>query len=129
MDTATLVLTLELSPWLVRLAVESVLLWRRRKAPRPPTISMVLRDARYHLTSHIYLCSGMLTHWFVPWREASVAGGVAFWLIAVGLFCWDLALRGRPTKTWGAGLLVARDPPAWLLAGALAGLVLFPQGR
>lgn len=131
MSTETTVLLLELSPWLARLLVEVVLLWRRRPAavgPKPPTISMVLRDKRYYLTSHIYLLSGLLMHWFVPWRHASVVGSVAFWLIAVAVFVWDLVLRKKPVREWPTWMVVARDPPMWLLIGALAGFLLFPQG-
>lgn len=126
--TDAFTLTLELSPWAIRLVWELVLLWRRRKAPRPNTISMTMRDFRFRLTSHIYLASGMLVHWFVPWRHATVSGAIAFWLVAVGLFVWDLVLWSRPVETWSTALIVSRDPPLWLLAGALAGLVLFPQG-
>lgn len=128
MATDQVTLWVFLLPWPIWLVWELVLLWRRRKAPRPKTISMVARDLRYHLTSVVYLLSGLLVHWFAPWRHATVAGGVLFWVVALGLFVWDLALWKRPVETWPAGLKISRDPPLWLCAGALAGLVLFPQG-
>lgn len=129
MSARALVLSLGALAWLVALVVELVLLWQRaRKGPKPPTISMVLRDVRYHLTSSVYMLSGLLTHWFVPWRHATVVGGVLFWLIALGLVVWDALLWRHPVETWPAWQRRARFPPMWLILGALSGLVLFPQG-
>lgn len=129
MQTNAVTLAIFLCTLGVWLPLELYLLWRRaQKGPKPGTISMVLRDARFHLTGTIYLLSGLLVHWFVPWRAATVAGSVAFWVLALGLFAWDLVLWKRPVETWPVWLVTSRDPPLWLLAGALSGLVLFPQG-
>ncbi len=118
-----------LSPWPIWLVWEIYLLIRRAQpGPKVKTISMVARDVRHHTSSVIYLTSGMAMHWWAPWRQAGVAESIAFWAIALGLLVWDLALRNRPVATWPTWLIVARDPPLWLLVGGLAGFLLFPQG-
>lgn len=126
-NRATLVVLL--SPWAVWLCWEVCLLARRAgPGPKVKTISMVARDLRYHMTSVVFLTSGMAAHWWVPWRAATVAGSIFFWVNAALLLAWDVLLRDKPPETWAAWERLARTPWVWLILGAASGLVLFPQG-
>ena len=127
MTTEATTLVLVFSPWVVWLVWELILIARRlHERPRPPTISMTMAARARDQLTLVYLWGGMATHWWAPWRAASVAGSLAFWLIAVGLLAWDVTRWAKPQwrPSWEAW---ARWPPAWLILGALGGLVLFPQ--
>lgn len=106
----------------------ATLIGRKVLGVRVKTISMLLRDRRYHLTSVIYVFSGLLTHCFAVWRHATVVGSVAFWLVGVVLLVVNVWSWRRPVQTWPTWAVIASDPPLWLLVGALSGFVLFPQG-
>lgn len=107
----------------------ATLVGRLLYGPKVKTVSMVLRDRRYHLTGVVFALSAMPTHWWVPTFPTYVAGTVAFWLLALGLQVWGVLWWRRPVETWPAWAVLFRDPPLWVAAGLLAGLVLFPQGR
>ncbi len=128
--TNALTLGIWLLPWALWLVWEVYLLLRRAQpGPKVKTISMVARDMRFRITSVVYLLPGMCAHWF--WlgpKNATVVGGIAFWVIALALLVQDIWLRNKPTETWPQWLLLQRDAPAWMLIGALAGRYLFPQG-
>lgn len=108
---------------------ELVLLWlRRRQGAKPGTISMVAKDRAWHLNALPYLWGGLATHyWWPGGKWAGTAGGVAFWAIAVALLVQDIILWNRPVDTWPKWLRYQRWPLLWLVVGAAAGKLLFPQ--
>lgn len=114
--------------WPVWLGYEIFLLIKRGQRVNVRTLSMVARDKGWALSSAVYLWNGLASHWWVPGLSwATVPGSAAFWLIAVALAIWDGALWGRPTWAWPAWQRWARFPALVMLAGLLAGWLLFPQ--
>lgn len=126
-DTISLLVVLAI--WPVWLVWEIYLLWRRRPGAddKPRTISMVMRDRAWHLSSLVYLWLGLASHYWLPIGAGSAFGGVAFWLIAVALVTQDALLWRHPVETWPRWLKVIRWPLAWMIIGALCGRFLFPQ--
>jgi hypothetical protein len=120
--------------WPVWLVWECVLLILRGAHPHelPGLISMVARDRGWSLTCVVYLWSGLAAHFWVNagGRYAGAwdaVAAVSFWLIAVVLLAWDVALWRSDFVVWSPALRWARWPVAWMLFGTLSGRFLFPQ--
>lgn len=110
------------------LALELVtLVGRLLFGPHVKTISMILRDNRNRLTGVVFALSAMPAHWWFPTMSTYAWGTVAFWLLALGLFAWDVALWRKPPASWPGWVRVVRDSRAWVVLGFVAGLALFPQ--
>jgi hypothetical protein len=131
-DTLTLIIWVSIWPaWLI---LEIVLLIKRGQStrPLPKTISMVARDMGWRVNLIPYLWSGMATHWwwlasnpYPPVLEGVL--GTFFWVIGLALLIWDISLwRVSRDEYVGLGLVV-RNPLTWLIVGAMAGRLLFPQ--
>jgi hypothetical protein len=129
-DTITAIVFLAV--WPLWLAWELVLLRLRATAEgQPPkTISMVARDIGWKSSCLVYLWAGLAAHyWWTGAAWGTVAGGIAFWLIAVALLVEDAILWRSPRDTWPLWLYWQRLPALWLALGLAAGRLLFPQAE
>jgi hypothetical protein len=120
-------LVVYLSTWGVLVVWELITLFRRWRCPGTgqKTISAVLRDQGWRMSSVVFSSTSMPAHW---WLNADAWGpewlGGLFWFITAALLGWNLYewKRPAPRRWW-------HSPVLWLAAGALAGRFLFPQAE
>ncbi len=130
--TDSITLAVFLAPWALFLVWELYLLavriWGTTK-PAPRTISMVARDYGWKLNSVVYTQSAMVWHWWWPGKSyGSTAGTIAFWGICAALLfldAWVWLFKLNPLEFTFTRWL--RFPLLWVVVGALAAVVLFPQ--
>lgn len=95
------------------------------------TISEIARQRGWQFTSGVFFWSSMPAHWWIPSPlPCTTAGTIAFWLIILGLFVFNLATWRRnaaPIVFWQSWRRWVNWPVWYVIAGPVAALLLFPQ--